>query len=61
VGRVEAQLADLARIYPAHVLAGLAWELLEALDQDGAEPDRELDAQVDEVFLAPTGKGWVGG
>lgn len=54
-------MADLARIYPAHVLAGLAWELLEALDQDGAEPDRELDAQVDEVFLAPTGKGWVGG
>jgi 5-methylcytosine-specific restriction protein A len=58
--RLEVQLADLARTYPAHVLAGLGRELLEALDQDGAEPDRELDAQVNELFLSPDGEG-VGG
>jgi 5-methylcytosine-specific restriction protein A len=58
--RLEVQLADLARTYPAHVLAGLGRELLEALDQDGAEPGRELDAQVNELFLSPDGDG-VGG
>jgi hypothetical protein len=58
--RLEAQLADLARTYPAHVLAGLARELLEALDQDGAEPDRELDAQTNELFLASDGEGLGG-
>ena len=58
--RLEVQLADLARTYPAHVLAGLGRELLEALDQDGAEPDRELDAQVNELFLSPDGEGLGG-
>jgi 5-methylcytosine-specific restriction protein A len=58
--RLEVQLADLARTYPAHVLSGLGRELLEALDQDGAEPDRDLDAQVNELFLSPDGDS-VGG
>ena len=58
--RLEVQLADLARSYPAHVLAGLARELLEALDQDGPEPGRELDGQLNELFLTPHADGMGG-
>jgi 5-methylcytosine-specific restriction protein A len=50
----ETQLADWARLYTPGELRTMAEKLVESLDHDGAEPDHELDAQVNELHLTPS-------
>jgi 5-methylcytosine-specific restriction protein A len=56
----EAQCADWARLYSPDELRGLAQRLVEGLDQDGAEADHALDAQVNELHLCGARDG-IGG
>ncbi|MGH8922893.1 MAG: DUF222 domain-containing protein [Actinomycetes bacterium] len=55
----EEQLAEQARTMAPDELASFARELIDALDEDGPEPDYDSDAQVNELFLAasPDGAG----
>lgn len=50
--RVEEQLAEHATSYRPRELAGLARELIDILDQDGAEPDDRDFPQLNELHLS---------
>jgi 5-methylcytosine-specific restriction protein A len=60
----ERQLARWAQEYHADQLSDMGRRLLDGLDQDGAEPDHELDNQTNElhVIRSPDGLGgWIKG
>ncbi|MCW2631854.1 MAG: endonuclease [Pseudonocardia sp.] len=56
---VEEQLANNARLYRPRELAGFARELIDTVDQDGAEPDDRELPQLNELHLTrnPAGAG----
>jgi hypothetical protein len=48
----ESRLAQLARIHPPHEVKKLGEDLINTLDQDGPEPDTDLDNQINELHLS---------
>jgi 5-methylcytosine-specific restriction protein A len=56
---VEEQVANNARLYRPRELAGFARELIDTVDQDGAEPDDRELPQLNELHLTrdPAGAG----
>ncbi|HZZ47831.1 MAG TPA: DUF222 domain-containing protein, partial [Pseudonocardia sp.] len=56
----ERQLARWAQEYHADQLSDMGRRLLDGLDQDGAEPDHELDNQTNELHLTANHSG-IGG
>ncbi|MGH3799576.1 MAG: DUF222 domain-containing protein [Pseudonocardiaceae bacterium] len=53
----EEQLAQWARLYRPRELAGLARDLIDTLDQDGAEPDDRDQVQLNELHLSRNAAG----
>jgi hypothetical protein len=60
---VEVQLAGKAEVYTPSELAAWGAQLVEVLDQDGAEPDDRPPVQVNELFVTrlPGGGGKIRG
>jgi 5-methylcytosine-specific restriction protein A len=56
----ERTLAEWAQVHRPDDLSELGHRLIDGLDQDGAEPDRELDDQTNELHLTRAADG-IGG
>jgi hypothetical protein len=54
---VEVKLAQWARLYRPEELATMGRQLIDDLDQDGPEPDYELDNQTNELHMTRSADG----